>query len=340
MRIVSKEDRAVPILEVRGLKKHFPIYAGVFRKQVATVKAVDGIDFRIFPGQTVGLVGESGCGKSTAAKTAIRLLTPTEGSVFFDGQEITQLPEKRLTSLRRYVQVVFQDPMLSLNPRKSIGDTLAEPIRYHRLLSNPSAIHQRVAELLQLVGLNEEARRRYPHQFSGGQLQRICIARALALQPRLIVCDEAVSALDISVQGQILNLLADLQQQFGLSYLFIAHNLSVVRHSCDHVIVMYLGHVMESAPAQQLFAHPKHPYTQALLSATPKEHPEQAKRRLLLSGELPSPVDPPSGCPFRTRCPLAREKCSEDPPLQTIGAHHHFACIYAPDDLELVSLSK
>lgn len=319
-----------PLLEARQLVKYFPVMQGVLRKQVAAVKAVDGIDLVIPEGSTVGLVGESGCGKSTAARCVIRLLEPTSGEVLYKGTNLLALNDQEMKKLRREIQIVFQDPLLSLNPRMTIGESLSEPVRYHGIMKREEEIEGYIAEILEQVGLNPDAMMRYPHQFSGGQLQRICIGRAIALKPKLIICDEAVSALDVSVQGQILNLLGDLQQEFGLTYLFIAHNLSVVRHICDHIVVMYLGKVMESAPAEELFAHPKHPYTRALLSAIPKTHPSKVRTHVPLEGEVPSPIDPPSGCPFRTRCPYAKPKCCETPPVKQRGAHRYH-CVLAWD---------
>ncbi|MDP1835505.1 MAG: ABC transporter ATP-binding protein [Chlamydiales bacterium] len=317
----------VPLLQVKGLKKYFPIVSGVFRKHVGNVKAVDGVDFTIPEGKIVGLVGESGCGKSTAARSSIRLLEPTAGQIFFRGQDITLLDQESLKKLRREMQMVFQDPLVSLNPRKTVGVSIGEGLRYHGMVTDPDLLRARVIEVLGQVGLSDDVIGRYPHEFSGGQLQRICIARALALEPKLVICDEAVSALDVSVQGQIINLLVDLQKRLGLSYLFIAHDLSVVRHICDHVVVMYLGKVMESAPAEELFANPKHPYTQALLSAVPKNHPNEKTKRIILKGEIPSPINPPSGCPFRTRCPYAQPECREPPPRRHAGPNHFYDCI-------------
>ncbi len=316
-----------PLLEVRGLKKHFPIISGVIRHTVGWVKAVDDINFEVPSGQIVGLVGESGCGKSTVARTCIRLLEPTAGQIIFEGQDISTMPVKQLKPLRRQMQMIFQDPQVSLNPRKSIGTSIGEGLVYHGGITNSTELRDRVAYILDQVGLSPDAMVRYPHEFSGGQLQRICIGRAISLEPKLVICDEAVSALDISVQGQILNLLVNLQRRLGLSYLFIAHDLSVVRHICDHVVVMYLGKVMESAPADQLFANPRHPYTQALLSAVPKNHPAQKTQRAILKGEIPSPINPPSGCPFRTRCPYAQPVCSLPPPRQRPSPDHYYDCI-------------
>lgn len=303
-----------PLIEARGLKKYFPVTAGIFRSVVGEVKAVDGVDFTIYQGQTVGLVGESGSGKSTIARLVIGLLEPTSGRVISSFSSNTA------------IQMVFQDPYASLNPRKSIGDTLTEPLLYHKRVNSHQEAKERAAAMLEKVGLTASILDRYPHQFSGGQQQRICIARALMLQPRLIVADEAVSALDVSIQAQILNLLHDLKSEMDLSYLFIAHDLSVVRHLCDYVIVLYLGKVMEAGPLKQVFSSPKHPYTQALLSATPKSHPDERGERQVLKGEMPSPMHPPSGCPFRTRCPYAQPQCAEPPPKKGDETHHYF-CI-------------
>ncbi len=318
----------VPLLEVRDLKKHFPVRSGLFRRQVASVKAVDGLDLTIYPGQTVGLVGESGCGKSTAARTIIRLFEPTSGVVLYQGKDLQKLSAGELAQFRQEVAIVFQDPMLSLNPRMAIGDSIGEPLRYYGRVADRQELRRQVEAILEQVGLPASAMARYPHEFSGGQLQRICIGRAIALQPRLIVCDEAVSALDISVQAQILNLLVDLQQRLRFSYLFIAHDLSVVRHLCDYVVVMYLGKVMESAPANELFGNPKHPYTQALLSAVPRLYPDAKTERTIFRSELPLPINPPAGCPFLTRCPLAQPVCAEPPPRKWVTADtHRYDCI-------------
>lgn len=299
-----------PLLQVQGLKKHFPVRAGLFRRQVATNYAVDGVDFTIEPGQIVGIVGESGSGKSTLARAVIRLLEPTSGSVKFNGQDLLALSKSDLKKIRPQIQMVFQDPFASLNPRKSVGENIGEALKVHGIVRNAKEQTERVAETLLQIGLETDSMNRYPHQFSGGQQQRICIGRAIALRPRMLVCDEAVSALDVSVRSQILNLLSQLKDQMGLSYLFISHDMSVIRHFCDKVVVMYLGKVMEAASTEALFTNPKHPYTQALLSAIPKPHPESIAKRLVLSGEIPSSINPPSGCPFRTRCPYAQPICA------------------------------
>ncbi len=307
-----------PIMQVKGLKKYFPIFAGLLRRQVATVYALDGIDFTIHKGETLGIVGESGSGKSTLARTAIRLIEPTAGSIEFEGTNLLNVSQERLKSIRRHFQMVFQDPYASLNPRKSIGESIGEALKVHGLVSSRSEQVDKVIEVLAKIGLEPDAIGRYPHQFSGGQQQRICIGRAIALDPKLIICDEAVSALDVSVRSQILNLLSKLKEELGLSYLFISHDMSVIRHFCDYVIVMYLGKVMEQASTEELFTNPKHPYTQALLSAIPKRHPKDIGRRLILSGEIPSPINPPSGCPFRTRCPYAQPICAVQVPHRII----------------------
>jgi oligopeptide transport system ATP-binding protein len=326
----------VALLEVSGLVKHFPVTQGIlFRHQIGTVKAVDGISFSVDRGETLALVGESGCGKSTTARAVLRLVEPTAGSVRFDGEELTTVSTERLRELRREMQIVFQDPYASLNPRQTVRTILGEPFVIHRM--DPG---DRVAELLSLVGLAPEHEGRYPHEFSGGQRQRVGIARAIALDPKLVVCDEPVSALDVSIQAQVLNLLEDLQDRLGLAYLFIAHDLSVVRHIADRVCVMYLGAIVEEAPTDDLFETPSHPYTQALISAVPVADPRVERTRLpiLLTGDVPSPLDPPSGCRFRTRCPKfaidltedEQRRCIEEPPpLVDHGTGHPAACHYA-----------
>ncbi|MBT3394792.1 MAG: ABC transporter ATP-binding protein [Waddliaceae bacterium] len=319
-----------PLLEIKGLKKHFPITKGFLRRHVGNVKALDGIDLIVGEGEVVGLVGESGCGKSTAGRTAIRLLDPTEGSVIFDGKDITTMTRKDLMPLRKEMQMIFQDPYASLNPRKTVAETLIEPLEYHNIVSNRKEAHDVIVEILEQVGLTTDALRRYPHEFSGGQQQRICVGRALVVNPRLIICDEAVSALDVSIQAQILNLLYELREKHNLSYLFISHDLSVVRHLCDRVVVLYLGKVMESAPTEELFSNPKHPYTKTLMSAIPKDHPDEKKERIVCSGEIPSPRNPPQGCPFNTRCPQAQDRCFKRFPEKKTAEgspEHEYYCV-------------
>lgn len=317
------------LLKVRGLKKYFPISSGLLiQRQVGAVKAVDGLDFDVFKGETLGLVGESGCGKSTTGRTILQLYRPTEGSVEFEGIDLAQIKGEALRKMRRRMQMIFQDPYASLNPRMSVGRIVAEPLRVHNV-GNAKEQQERVQHLLERVGLNPYFVNRYPHEFSGGQRQRIGIARALALNPTLIVADEPISALDVSIQAQVVNLLQDLQQEFGLTYLFIAHDLSMVRHICDRVAVMYLGKIVELAPAEELYTNPLHPYTQSLLSAVPVPDPEveQKRQRIILKGDVPSPANPPVGCNFNTRCPVAIEVCFRDEPeLQEIAPNHWVAC--------------
>ena len=308
-----------PLVEVRHLKKYFPVRSGIFSRISAWVKAVDDVSFEIYPGETVGLVGESGCGKTTVGRTILRLIDPTAGEILFAGEDVCQLATQQLRALRRQMQIIFQDPYSSLNPRMTVGAIIGEPLYVHGLARGKD-LDQRVRELLERVGLSPMYRSRYPHEFSGGQRQRIGIARALALQPRFIVCDEPVSALDISIQAQILNLLQDLQKEFGLSYLFISHDLNVVEYIADRVAVMYLGTLVETAPVDQLFRHPLHPYTQALMSANPVPDPTVRTKRVILVGDVPSPLNPPPGCPFHTRCPQVMDHCKTvEPPLVRIG---------------------
>ena len=317
-----------PLIRVHNLKKHFPITAGVFRRQVGTVKAVDGISFDLLPKETLGLVGESGCGKTTAGRTVLSLYTATEGKVYFGQTEVTALGVNKLRLMRQKMQMIFQDPQDSLNPRMTVGSIISEPLMEHTKASG-SQRTERVEELLQAVGLNAKYMNRYPHEFSGGQRQRIGVARALALNPEFIICDEPIAALDVSIQAQVVNLLEDLQEKFGLTYLFISHDLGMIRHIARRVAVMYLGHIVEIATSQDLYRRPQHPYTQALLSAVPTHDPvrEQTRERIILTGDVPSPADPPSGCPFRTRCPSVESKCAEEvPELRQIGTGHRVAC--------------
>ncbi|MBP1727532.1 MAG: peptide transporter substrate-binding protein [Deltaproteobacteria bacterium] len=307
------EKTASPLVEVKDLVKHFPIRGGVFLKEIASVKAVDGVSLSIHEGETLGLVGESGCGKTTLGRLILRLEEPTAGEIYFQGENILTYRPSRMRALRREMQIVFQDPFSSLNPRKTVAEIVGEPLRVHGIGSRRER-EERVLNLLEVVGMRRESLRRYPHQFSGGQRQRIGVARALALNPKLIICDEAVSALDVSIQAQVINLLQDLQGEFGLTYLFISHDLSVVEHVSNRVAVMYLGKIVEIAASDDLYTTPLHPYTQALLSASPIPDPTTRRQRILLKGDVPSPIDPPSGCRFHTRCLYARELCSRDEP--------------------------
>jgi oligopeptide transport system ATP-binding protein len=317
------------LVQVQGLKKYFPITRGiVIQRQVGAVRAVDGVSFDIYHRETLGLVGESGCGKTTAGRTILQLYRPTAGRVTFDGIDLTALKGRELRRIRRRAQMIFQDPYASLNPRWTISRIIGEPLRTHRLASAKEQI-ERIQELLSLVRLNPRFINRYPHEFSGGQRQRIGVARALASNPEFIICDEPISALDVSIQAQVVNLLEDLQDQLGLTYLFIAHDLSMVRHICSRVAVMYLGQIVELAEKDELYDHPVHPYTQALLSAVPVPDPpvERRRKRIILEGDVPSPADPPPGCRFSTRCPVAQERCCEaEPPLRDRGGGHFVAC--------------
>ena len=319
-----------PLLEVKHLKKYFPIKGGVFSKTIGYVYAVDDVNFTIAKGETLGLVGESGCGKSTTGRSILRLIEPTDGEVYFEGQDVIKLEKGSMRALRREMQIIFQDPYASLNPRMTIGSIIGEPLEIHKI-ARGSEKEERVASLLQKVGLRAEDMRKYPHEFSGGQRQRIGIARALALNPKLIVCDEPVSALDVSIQAQVINLLGDLQVEFGLSYLFIAHNLNVVEHISNRVAVMYLGQIVELASDAELYNNPQHPYTEALLSAVPIPDPTVKKKRIILEGDVPSPINPPKGCHFHTRCMYKEKICEEvEPEFKDIGGGHWVACHFRP----------
>ena len=322
---------SVPLLEVKNLKVHFPVQHGLFSPVKEHVKAVDDVSFAIAPGETLGLVGESGCGKTTLGRAIVKLVEPAAGSIWFEGEDIARLTDPELRARRRKFQMIFQDPYGSLNPRLTVGEIIGEAIDLHQLAENSSARQKRILELLRAVGLDDIHARRYPHEFSGGQRQRIGIARALAVEPKLIVCDEPVSALDVSVQAQIINLLQDLQQQRGLAYLFIAHDLAVVEHISRRVMVMYLGKIVELTEARVIISAPKHPYTQALISAVPVVDPDSKRQRIVLPGDVPSPIHPPKGCPFHPRCPIAQfPRCqAEIPPLREITPAHWAACHFA-----------
>jgi oligopeptide transport system ATP-binding protein len=324
----SAGPAATPLLSVRNLVKKFPVKGGLLQRTVDHVHAVDGVSFDITRGETLGLVGESGCGKSTTGRCILRLIEPTSGEIWFEGRDVTNIDREQMTALCRDMQIIFQDPFASLNPRMTVGAIIGEALTIHNLFKTKAERQNRVAELLETVGLRAEHMRRYPHEFSGGQRQRIGIARALAVEPKLIICDEPVSALDVSIQAQVINLLEDLQEKFGLTYLFIAHDLSVVEHTSTRVAVMYLGRVVEIASSHELYTNPKHPYTEALLSAVPIPDPTIKRKRIMLTGDVPNPINPPSGCHFHTRCPVRQlPLCStETPKLEQDGNGHWCAC--------------
>jgi oligopeptide/dipeptide ABC transporter ATP-binding protein len=316
----------LPLLKLEGVKKYYPIKGGILQRVQGYVKAVENVSFEVFPGESIGIVGESGCGKSTLGRTILGLEKATEGKIFFKNQEISCLPEKKRKKFKKEMQMIFQDPYASLNPRQRIGAALEEVFVIHTKMTKAER-EERVLQLLKEVGLKEEHYDRYPHEFSGGQRQRIGIARAIALNPSLVICDEAVSALDVSVQAQIIKLLKELQQKHHLTYLFISHDLGVVRHFCNRVLVMYLGNTVELAPSDELYANPLHPYTKALLSAIPRPIPGAKRERIRLEGDLPNPANPPKGCPFHTRCPIATERCKQErPQWKEVAPNHYVAC--------------
>jgi oligopeptide transport system ATP-binding protein len=328
------KDKSDVLISVRNLVKRFPVKGGFLSREVASVKAVSGVSFDIRKGETLGLVGESGCGKSTLGRCVLRLIEPTDGQILFKGEDITQLGSSQMQKLRRNMQIIFQDPYASLNPRMTVESILGEPLDIHKICKTKQERTQRIYRLLDLCGLRRESISRYPHEFSGGQRQRICIARALAVEPEFIVCDEPVSALDVSIQAQIVNLMQDLQKELGLTYLFIAHDLKVVEHISTQVAVMYLGKIVEMSSAEELYWNPKHPYTRALLSAIPLPDPNYKKERIILRGDVPSPISPPLGCHFHPRCPIAQANCQVDAPhLASKKAHssdiHDVSCHYA-----------
>ncbi|MCR8981748.1 ABC transporter ATP-binding protein [Brevibacillus laterosporus] len=321
-----------PLLEVKNLKKYFPIQAGFLNKTVGHIKAVDGIDLTVYSGETLGIVGESGCGKSTTGRTILRLLEPTDGEVWFDNKDLAKLSKKEMRRMRKDIQMIFQDPFASLNPRKTIKQTLMESLNVHGIGTKEERL-KRLEDMIQVVGLRPEHLARHPHDFSGGQRQRISIARALVMNPKLIIADEPVSALDVSIQSQVLNLLKDLKKDFQLTMLFISHDLSVVKHLCDRVAVMYLGRVVEIADKNSLFTNPRHPYTKALLSAIPKANPKVNRERILLQGDLPSPANPPSGCTFHPRCHYATDLCKTTPPTLKEGIQGHMVSCHFVEEI-------
>jgi peptide/nickel transport system ATP-binding protein len=334
--VVARRDDA--LLRVEGVQKYFPISGGgILKRKIGDVKAVESITFDVVPGETLGVVGESGCGKSTAGRTVMKLLDPTGGKIEFDGRDITNLSRKEMVPLRREMQMIFQDPYSSLNPRHTVGSIISAPFKVQGV-KPARGIQSEVQDLMSRVGLNPEHFNRYPNEFSGGQRQRIGIARAIALRPKLIVCDEPVSALDVSIQAQVVNLLEDLQDEFRLAYIFIAHDLSVVRHISDRIAVMYLGRIMELADSEMIYKSPLHPYTHALMSAVPlpDPHAERARERILLQGDLPSPINPPSGCVFRTRCPKAQDRCAEEIPLVRELSPGHYGACHFPEERSLI----
>jgi len=333
------------LLEVEGLIKHFPVKSGVFGRTSAHVRAVDGVDFHVEEGETLAVVGESGCGKSTVGRLVLRLIEPSAGKVRFEGDDLLALDADQMRARRRRLQVIFQDPYASLNPRMTVGAMLGEPLYLHHLVGDEAQRRARVGELLELVGLRPEHARRYPHEFSGGQRQRLAIARALAVEPRLIVADEPVSALDVSIQAQVINLMRQLQQRFGLAYIFISHDLAVVKHIADRIAVMYLGKIVETATTDELFRNPRHPYTRALLSAVPLPDPTAVRERALLEGDIPSAMNPPPGCRFHTRCPFVRDSCRHDVPVLTAhplppGPHHSSGAIFVERNEDVRSESR